>query len=230
MRVIHDHGLDTDHDAGEGAAQLVHAFPGGRSGDPLRFAGSGRDLSVQGHRCFHDDEGFFFYDVFHEYFIQTAAFFSQDAGYYFDAGSLQFLDAASGNQRIRIQSRDDNSTDFLFDDFVGAGRCFAEMGAGFQSHIDGCTGHIFCCRAERVHFSMAFPDFFVVAGPDDASVLDDDGADHRIRGNGTAAFLGKSQRHLHKVCILILHLCVPPISKIKSPEHFCFRARQRKAS
>ena len=64
----------------------------------------------------------------------------------------------------------------------------------------------------------------------EASVRDDDGADHRIRGNGTAAFLGKSQRHLHKVCILILHLCVPPISKIKSPEHFCFRARQRKAS
>ena len=107
----------------------------------------------------------------------------KDARDHFDAGVSERLYALSGHQRVDVQRGDEHAADALLDDDLGAGRRPAVVAAGLKRHVEVRAGGVLLAPEERIAFRVVLPDLLVVPLADDAAVLHDDTADHRVRAH-----------------------------------------------
>ena len=84
--------------------------------------------------------------IMKENFVEIAAFIFQNACFNFNPCALQAANALTGNQRVGIGGADDDTCNFMIDNQVCAGRCFAVMATRFQSYI----------KVEPATFSVEF--------------------------------------------------------------------------
>ena len=121
----------------------------------------------------------------------------EDAGGHLDPGVPERLYALSGHQRVHIQGGDENASDALLDDDLGARRRPSIMTAGFECHVEVRAGGVLFTAEKRIAFRVVLPDFLVVPLTDDAAVFDHDAADHRVRAHMPFPALRQLQRPPH---------------------------------
>ena len=115
-----------------------------------------------------------------------------------DAVIAQVGEAAAGDLRIRILHRRDDAADAGVGDRDRAGPGAAGVAARLERAVERGAAGARAGGAQRVHLGVGLARPLVEAGPDhDAGVVDDDGADQRVRAGAAAAALGERQRRRH---------------------------------
>src|SRR6185437_4448922 len=89
-------------------------------------------------RPFENDIGPLFYIKSKKAPVEFYAFFFQDAGFYIDTGISKPFNASAVYFLINILCSDNYVRDLVFNNEVGAGRCFAPVRAWFQVDVQGC--------------------------------------------------------------------------------------------
>lgn len=75
-------------------------------------------------------------DVGEESAVEVTAFGLEDVSVDLDAGMEEFVEAATGDEWVRVVVAADDSFDFFVNNKVGTGRGFALMGAGFEVDVE----------------------------------------------------------------------------------------------
>ncbi len=106
-----------------------------------------------------------------------------------DAGITQPRDPASGDARVGILAANDDAGQFGRDQRRHAGRgFFVGMAAGFQRDIRRRARRRFRAGGQRLRLGMGAAKALVPALAEDAVVVGDNAANHRIGFNRAAAF------------------------------------------
>ena len=118
------------------------------------------------------------------------------------AAQLRNVDALPGDRCIGIQTADDYTCKFMFQNGFGAGRGAPVMAAGFKGDIHGCACRTFGAVGQCVSFGVRLAAAGVPTLADDAALFDEHCADHRIGADVACAALCKRKRPPHIKCIV----------------------------
>ena len=138
-----------------------------------------------------------------EHLVYGVAFVFQNTGNTRNTGVAQNAQTLSGNERVWIQTADNDTGNFVFENRIGARRGASPVAAWLQRHINGSAGAVFRAVFECVALCVQTANVLVPALADDAVVLDDDRADHRVGRDVSGAALGKLQRMAHIVQVAL---------------------------
>ena len=138
-----------------------------------------------------------------KYLVDRKAFVLQHADRAFHAGILQNADALACDLRIGIQTADDHARELMLQNRLSAGRGASPVTARLQGDINRRALGRFGQACERIALRVQTADLLVPALTDDAPVLDDNRADHRIRRNVSGSAHRELQRTAH--ILLICH-------------------------
>lgn len=215
QRVVRNHRARPDHDAGEAVSCFVDMAARRLARHPSAVARVRRDLAVERHGVFEHDKWGFLRDVVEEHLVPLAALGLAHAGFYLDARVPENFCALSGNEGVGVEAADKHAADTVLDDGIRAGRRAPPVTARLKRDVKVGSGCIFRAVREGVALGVQAADVLVPALADDASVLHDDAADHRIGVGMSRAARGKLERPVHEIFFLILHEITSV--KIKTP-------------
>jgi hypothetical protein len=166
---------------------------------PRRRAGASRHLTVRAEGDLHRDEWTSAAHDGEERRVEPLGVRTEDADADVNAARAQQLEAASGDERIRILCRDNDALDTGGGDSGCAGRRASGVAARLQRAVERGAGRCAAGRFERQHFGVRGAGALVSPHTDDrAVVLDEQRTNHRIRRRLSAAALGHLQRLAHE--------------------------------
>jgi hypothetical protein len=130
----------------------------------------------------------------------------------FSAGTLTDLDAlrsepvgATPGLVRRFRESDDDSLETGGQDRIGTGRGFAVVGAGLEGHIESTAACTFTSLGEGDDFGVGPPECGVVTLTRELSLgVDDDRANHRIRGSAAASACSELEGAVHPAKVWIV--------------------------
>ena len=199
--IIREHGSDADHNAAQALAGFLYVQPRRFAGHPFGISGVRGNAAVQRHRVFHHDKWGLGRNVMEEHLVYGVAFVFQNTGNTRNTGVTQNAQTLSGNERVWIQTADNDTGNFVFENRIGARRRPPGRAAWLERHIErrplrveAVAGHV----SECVDLGMGLPGLEMVTAADDDAVAHDDGADHRIRAGQPPAHPGEAERLLHE--------------------------------
>ena len=184
LRVVVTHGADAgEHRTGAGTP-AVGVAPGVVAGDPLGHAVVERGLAVERGRGLEAQPRPTADHARDETDVEFAGFGFLNAGHDIDARVAQQGEATTGDQRVRVFHRGDDTGDAGLDQCFGAGRGAAVVGAGFEGDVGGCAAGPLARHREGVDFGMGLAGTVMPAFTDHFAVLHDHAADAGIGCGG----------------------------------------------
>ena len=108
-----------------------------------------------------------------------------------------------GHFRVRVLHRRDDPRDAGRDDRLGAGRRLADMRAGLERHVEGRAARRLARLGDRDRLGMRPPARRGDAAADDYAVLDQNGADGRVRRGETQRPLPQIERRVHPAKVFV---------------------------
>ena len=138
-RRIRTESFAANHDGIRPLTELLHPFPGNRSGHPFGITRFRRDPAIQSHREFQNDKRSPALDPFEKGFIELSTAFLFDSGNDFDPAFPQNSRGGSGMTRIRIGTADHDTRKTMINDRFCAWRGPPPCGARFKRNIKGRT-------------------------------------------------------------------------------------------
>ena len=135
---------------------------------------------------FQDDIGSFLSMECKKTAVEPLAFLFEHTHRYLDAGVADFLDTAPLYLGKGIDGANHHTPDTFLDNQIGAGRCLAIVGAGFQTHVDGRLRQqgliLWSYRGKGIYLSMSLAATYMIALADDSAVgTHNHRTHHRIR-------------------------------------------------
>jgi len=188
LGVIGQHGIDPHQQGVVLGAQPVGFDAALFRGDPFGVAGAGGDAAVQG---LGGLEGYQRAFVKHKVAIagvELGGFLLQDAREHFHTPGAQPVKALAIDQGVGVLHGGDDPDDAGLEDTFDAGAGAPLMAAGFEGHIEGGLFGLIAGLLDGVDLGMRPAQFLMPAFADDAAILDQQSADHRI-GTDQAASL-----------------------------------------
>ena len=217
QRIVLKHGADADHDGGQPVARFVHMTAGGLAGNPAAVAGVCGDFAVQRHRVFHHDKWGLGRNVMEEHLVYGVAFVFQNTGNTRNTGVAQNAQTLSGNERVWIQTADNDTGNFVFENRIGARRGASPVAAWLQRHIHstvlqppvpqfsaGFIDSQYLCMGQRVFLPVSF----IISSGNDFILIHDHTADGRLFSSIRPLCLLDRLSHIN----LILRHNFPPVT------------------
>lgn len=156
---------------------------GGGAGDPLGLTARGGDATVEGHGGLEGDEGGTADDPMVEGLVEAGGGVALRTEANLEARAAQQFETASGVAGVGVGGGDDDALEAGGDEGVGAGGGTAVSGTGFEGDVEGGAVGALAATAGVVEgddFGVGTAGVLMPALADDASVFDEDGADHGI--------------------------------------------------
>jgi hypothetical protein len=129
--------------------------------------------------------------------IEITGVFHEDIIDHFQSGVQQLLETIARNYWIIISYGADDSSDSGLDYGIGTGWRFAMMGARFKRGDNGGLTSLSTGTPDGLDFGVRQACFAVVSAADNLSILNNDGADRRVRRGISQSLLRQAERHLH---------------------------------
>ena len=109
----------------------------------------------------------------------------------------QQLHALTGDFFVWVKAADDHAGDFMLQDSLGTGGRAPVMAAWLQRDIQGSACCALCPGGQGAAFGVGAAALGVPTFADDASLADENGADHWIWADAASAPVSQLQRPLH---------------------------------
>ena len=209
MGVVGKDRIYTNQDGIRAGPHLVDHAHGMVVGDLGAFASLAGDLAVGGFGPFHGHIRSCAKSALEEGGIELLALGFQKWADHFDAGFAKSLNSASIDIGIGIKRTDDDAFEAGLDQKRGAGwGLFIGVAAGFEIEIGRGAAGVFGAGFQGSGFGMGAAEMGVMSLTDDASIPDDDAADHGIGLDTSAAKHRQTHGMTKEVDITVI--CVHP--------------------